>query len=41
MIATSHIKNTDLGQRVSFWFAILSPALGIVVSFLALLFFCR
>ena len=29
----------DSGWDVSFWFAVLSPALGILVGFLALLLF--
>ena len=41
MITTSHIKGTDLGSPVSFWFAVLSPVLGILTGFLALvLFYC-
>jgi len=30
---------TDAGWTVSLWFAVLSPALGIVVGFLALFLF--
>ena len=30
---------TDSGWDVAFWFAVLSPVLGILVGFLALLFF--
>jgi len=41
MIATSHIENTNLGWPVSFWFAVLSPALGVLTGFLALLLFAR
>ena len=32
---------TGPGSDVSFWFAVLSPVLGIVVGFLALLLFYR
>ena len=39
MTKTQSDANTDLGWNVSLWFAVLSPALGILVGFLALLLF--
>ncbi len=41
IIATSHINSSDLGWPVSFWFAVLSPVLGILTGFLALFLFFR
>jgi hypothetical protein len=30
-------NNTDAGYNIAFWFAVLSPALGVLLGFLALL----
>ena len=35
----SNAITTDSGWDVAFWFAVLSPVLGILVGFLSLLFF--
>jgi hypothetical protein len=39
MTKTKSNVMTDSGWDVSFWFAVLSPLLGILVGFLALLLF--
>jgi hypothetical protein len=39
MITTKSNAMTDSGWNVSFWVAVLSPVLGILVGFLALLLF--
>jgi hypothetical protein len=39
MTKTKSNAITDSGWNVSLWFAVLSPALGILVGFLALLLF--
>jgi hypothetical protein len=38
MTTKSHAV-TDLGSPISFWFAVFSPALGILIGFLAVLIF--
>jgi hypothetical protein len=37
MITTKSNVRTDSDRSVSFWFAVLSPVLGMLVGFLALL----
>jgi hypothetical protein len=39
MTKTKSNAMTDWGWDVPFWFAVLSPVLGILIGFLALLFF--
>jgi hypothetical protein len=39
MTKTKSNAITDSGWDISFWFAVLSPVLGILVGFRALLFF--
>jgi RsiW-degrading membrane proteinase PrsW (M82 family) len=39
MIKTKPNAITEAGWDIPFWFAVLSPVLGIVVGFLALLLF--
>ena len=39
MTNTKSNANTDAGRNASFWFAALSPVLGILAGFLALLVF--
>jgi hypothetical protein len=41
MSKTESRANTHLSWDVSFWFAVLSPVLGILVGFLALLLIYR
>ncbi|HUE40761.1 MAG TPA: hypothetical protein VMO75_02440 [Chthoniobacterales bacterium] len=33
----SNLNNTDAGYSIAFWFAVLSPALGVLLGLLALL----
>jgi len=40
-VKTKPTATTDLGWPVSFWFAVLSPALAILIGFLALFLFFR
>lgn len=39
MTKTKSNAVTDLGWNVPFWFAVLSPVLGILIGFFALLLF--
>jgi hypothetical protein len=34
-------RTKDAGWNISFWFAVSSPAIGVLVAILALLIFCR
>jgi hypothetical protein len=39
MIKTQSNASTGAGWDISFWFAVLSPVLGVLVAFFALLLF--
>ena len=41
MTKTKSNAITDSGWDVAFWFAVLSPVLGMVAGFLTLLLFCH